>query len=62
MADQCGLINLFGETATEGTQLDQLLLLKDLLIQIKILNVHMAKLSDENVTVEDVALDGDITL
>lgn len=61
MAEQCGLINLFGETATEETQLDQLLLLKDLLIQIKILNVHMAKLSDERVTVEDVTLDGDIT-
>ena len=61
MTQQCGLINLFGETATEETQLDQLLLLKDLLIQIKILNVHMAKLSDERVTVEDVTLDGDIT-
>lgn len=61
MAEQCGLINLFGETATEETQLDQLSLLKDLLIQIKILNVHMAKLSDERITVEDVTLDGDIT-
>ena len=61
MADQCGLINLFGETATEETQLDQLSLLKDLLIQIKILNIHMSKLSDERVTVEDIAINGDIT-
>lgn len=61
MADNCGLVNLFGETATEETQLDQLVLLKDLLIQIKILNVHMAKLSDEKVSIEDVTLNGDPT-
>lgn len=52
------LVNMFGKTALEETQKDiELLhgeLLRDILIELKKLNVHMAHLSDQNVTDQDV--------
>jgi hypothetical protein len=57
----CRLVNAYGEVANEETQLNQLYLLKDLLIQIKILNEHMAKLSDERISPEDVVAEGEIS-
>lgn len=55
----CRLVNMFGDIALEATQLDQADLLRELLIQIKILNVHMQKLSDENVRIDDVINNGE---
>lgn len=54
----CNLVSPFGNLASEDTQLTQADLLRDLIIQIKILNIHLAKLSDERVLEEDV-LNGD---
>lgn len=52
------LVNMFGKTALEETQKDiELLhgeLLRDILIELKKLNVHMAHLSDQNVTDQDI--------
>lgn len=54
MADDCYLVNMFGKVATEETQVSQDQLLRELVIQLRILNIHMQKLSDEKVLREDV--------
>lgn len=52
------LRNLFGEVALEGTQLEAALTQEDLLIdilrQIKIMNMHLAHLSDQRISMEDI--------
>lgn len=52
------LRNLFGEVALEGTQLEAALTQEDLLIdilrQIKIMNLHLAHISDQHITVDDI--------
>ena len=52
------LRNLFGEIALEETQKEAAFTQEDLLIdilrQLKIMNVHLTKLSDEHVRVEDI--------
>lgn len=54
MTEQCRLVNMFGDIALEDTQKDQIEVMRELLVQIRILNIHMQKLSDERVLVEDV--------
>jgi len=53
-----GLRNLFGDVALEATQLEGNLTQEDLLIevvkQLKIMNIHLAHLSDQTVRDEDV--------
>ena len=53
-----GLRNLFGEIALESTQMengqDEQDLLLDILRQLKIMNVHLAHLSDQTVRIEDI--------
>lgn len=52
------LRNLFGDVALEETQLEGNLTQQDLLIevvkQLKIMNIHLAHLSDQSVRDEDV--------
>jgi hypothetical protein len=52
------LRNLFGEVALEGTQLEAALTQEDLLIdilrQLKIMNLHLAHISDQHITVDDI--------
>lgn len=52
------LRNLFGEVALEETQkevgLTQEDLLIDILRQLKIMNLHLAHLSDQRITVDDI--------
>ena len=53
-----GLRNLFGEVALEETQrelgLTQEDLLIDILRQLKIMNLHLAHISDQRITVDDI--------
>lgn len=53
-----GLRNLFGEVALEETQKDigftQEDLLIDILRQLKIMNMHLAHLSDQRIKIEDI--------
>lgn len=51
---ECKLVNVFGGVATEQTQEENVELMRELLVQIKILNIHMQTLSDQKVLVEDV--------
>lgn len=52
------LRNLFGDIALEATQKetgqDQQDLLIDILRQLKIMNVHLAHISDQRVQIEDI--------
>ena len=52
------LRNLFGDVALEATQLEGNLTQEDLMIevikQLKIMNIHLAHLSDQTVRDEDV--------
>jgi len=53
-----GLRNLFGEVATEETLQEVAFTQEDLLIdilrQLKIMNVHLAHLSDQRIKIEDI--------
>ena len=53
------LVNLLGEIALEDTQLDSQQVLVEILIQLRMLNLHMAKLTDEKITRNDVQGDLD---
>lgn len=54
MADDCYLVNMFGKVASETTQLNQEELMRELVIQLRILNTHMQSLTDEKILREDV--------
>lgn len=53
-----GLRNLFGEVATEETlqelNFTQEDLLIDILRQLKVMNMHLAHLSDQRIQIEDI--------
>ena len=53
-----GLRNLFGEVATEETLQEMGFTQEDLLIdilrQLKIMNMHLAHLSDQRIKIEDI--------
>ena len=53
------LVNLLGEIALEDTQLDSQQVLVEILLQLRMLNLHMAKLTDEKITRNDVQGDLD---
>ena len=53
------LVNLLGEIALEDTQLDSQQVLVEILIQLRMLNLHMTKLTDEKITRNDVQGDLD---
>ena len=53
------LVNLLGEIALEDTQLDSQQVLVEILIQLRMLNLHMSKLTDEKITRNDVQGDLD---
>ena len=53
-----GLRNLFGEVATEETLQEMGFTQEDLLIdilrQLKVMNMHLAHLSDQRIKIEDI--------
>ena len=53
------LVNLLGEIALEDTQLDSQQVLVEILVQLRMLNLHMTKLTDEKITRNDVQGDLD---
>lgn len=53
------LVNLLGDLSLEDTQLDSQQLLIEILIQLRIANIHLAKLSDERISRNDVQGDLD---
>ena len=53
------LVNLLGDLSLEDTQLDSQQLLIEILIQLRIMNIHLSKLSDERISRNDVQGDLD---
>lgn len=52
------LVNILGELGLEETQLDTQQLLLEILLQLRVVNIHLSKLSDERVSRDD--LQGDL--
>ena len=48
------LVNAFGKITLEETQTDNRELLEEILLQLKIMNVHLQYLTDERVRREDI--------
>lgn len=53
------LVNLLGEIALENTQLDSQQVLVEILLQLRMMNLHLSKLTDEKITSNDVQGDLD---
>lgn len=53
------LVNLLGEIALENTQLDSQQVLVEILLQLRMMNLHLSKLTDEKITRNDVQGDLD---
>lgn len=48
------LVNAFGKIALDETSRDTKELLEAILVELRMMNIHLYKLSDEEVTSEDV--------
>ena len=53
------LVNLLGDLSLEDTQLDIQQVLVEILLQLRIMNLHLSKLTDERITRNDVQGDLD---
>lgn len=53
------LVNLLGDLSLEDTQLDSQQVLVEILLQLRIMNLHLSKLTDERITRNDVQGDLD---